>query len=73
MREFGISMCETGGKNDDVNHAELKSAIPMEPERRHIIKFLHLKGLKLDDIVTELSDMYGHDAYAKPSIKYWLY
>jgi hypothetical protein len=45
----------------------------MELEQRHIIKFLHLKGLKLDDLVTELSDMYGQDAYAKPSIKYELH
>jgi hypothetical protein len=52
-------MCETGGKNDEVNHVKLKNAIPMGHERRHIIKFLHFKGLKLDDIVTELSDMYG--------------
>jgi hypothetical protein len=66
-------MCETSGKNDEVNHVELKSAIPARLEQRHIIKFLHLKGLKLDDIVTELSDMYGQDAYAKPSIKYWLH
>jgi hypothetical protein len=34
-------MCETGEKNDEVNHVELKSAIPMELEQRHIIKLLH--------------------------------
>jgi hypothetical protein len=66
-------MCETGGRNDEVKLVELKSAIPMELEQRHIIKFMHLKGLKLDDLVAELSDMYGQDAYAKPSIKYWLH
>jgi hypothetical protein len=73
MRKFGILMSETGGKNDEANHLELKSAIPMELEHRHIIKFLHLKGLKLDGIATELSNMYDQDAYAKSRIKYWLY
>jgi hypothetical protein len=66
-------VCETGGKNDEVNQAELKSAIPMKLEQRQVIKFLHLKGLKLDDIVTKLSNMYGQDVYAKSSIKQWLH
>jgi hypothetical protein len=34
----------------------------MEVEQRCIIKFLHLKGLKLGDIVVELSILYGEDA-----------
>jgi hypothetical protein len=45
----------------------------MELQQRHIIKFLHLKDLKLDDIVTKLFDVYGQDVSAKPSIKYWLH
>jgi hypothetical protein len=60
-------------ENEEVNHVELKSAIPMELEQRHIIKFLHHKGLKLDNVVTELPDMYGQDACAKLSIKYWFH
>jgi hypothetical protein len=59
--------------NNEVNHVELKSTIPMELEQRHIIKFLHLKGLKLDDIATELANVYGKDPYANPSIKYRLH
>jgi hypothetical protein len=45
----------------------------MELEHRHVFKFLHAKGLKLDEIAMELSDTYGRDAYAPVSIKYWLH
>jgi hypothetical protein len=45
----------------------------MEVEQRCIIKFLHLKGLKLGDIVVELSTLYGEDAYTRPSLKDWLH
>jgi hypothetical protein len=45
----------------------------MEVEQRRIIKFLHLKGLKLGDIFVELSTLSGEDAYTRPSIKYWLH
>jgi hypothetical protein len=51
---------------------KLKRHSPMEVEERCIIKFLHLKGLKLGDIVVELSTLYGEDVYTRPSIKYWL-
>jgi hypothetical protein len=43
----------------------------MELERRLVIKFLHVKGIRLGNIVTELSDMSGRYVHAKPSIKYW--
>jgi hypothetical protein len=42
----------------------------MDLEQRHVIRFLHLKGLKLDVIAVKFVDTYGQDAYAKPSIKY---
>jgi hypothetical protein len=42
-------------------------------EQRHIIKFLHIKGLKLAEITKELSRVYGPDAHTPPSMKYWLY
>jgi hypothetical protein len=45
----------------------------MEVEQPCIIKFLHLKGLKLEDIAVELFTLYGEDAYTWPNIKYWLY
>jgi hypothetical protein len=45
----------------------------MELERRHVLKFLHVKDLKADKIASELSSTYGRDAYAPPSIKYQLY
>jgi hypothetical protein len=50
-----------------------KNVGPMEVEKRCIIKFLHLKGLKLGDIVVELSILYGEDAYTGSSIQYWLH
>jgi hypothetical protein len=34
---------------------------------------LEVKGLKLAEIAPELSNTYGRDAYASPSIKYWLH
>jgi uncharacterized protein (DUF2132 family) len=42
----------------------------MELKQRHVIKFLHGKGFKLDEIATELSNTYGWDEYAPPGIKY---
>jgi hypothetical protein len=45
----------------------------MSLERRHIIKFLHIKGLKLGEIAQELSSAYDSNAYTSPSIKYWLH
>jgi hypothetical protein len=45
----------------------------MELKQRHLIEFLHVKGLKVHKIATELSSIYGWDACAPPSIKYWLY
>jgi hypothetical protein len=50
-----------------------KSVTSMDLEERHVIKFLHLKGLKLEAIAAELADAYGQDAYTKPSIKYWVH
>jgi hypothetical protein len=72
MRNSGISSGKKGGRNDSANPEKLKSVSPMEVEQRCIIKFRHFKGLKLGDIVVELSTLYGEDAYTRPSIKYWL-
>jgi hypothetical protein len=52
---------------------KLKSVSVMEVEQRCIIKFLHLKGLELGEIVVKLSTLYGEDAYTRPNIKYWLH
>jgi hypothetical protein len=41
----------------------------MELNQHHVIKFRHLKGLKLDDIATEPLSRYGQDTCTKPSIK----
>jgi hypothetical protein len=45
----------------------------MELEQHHAVKFLQIKGLKLDEIATELFNTYGRDVYAPPSTKYSLY
>jgi hypothetical protein len=45
----------------------------MKLEQRHVIKFLHAKGLKLEKIASELSNADGADAYAPPTIKYSLH
>jgi hypothetical protein len=71
MRKSGIYPGKNGGRNDSANPEKLKNVRPMEVEQRCIIKFLHLKGLKLGDIVVELSTLYGEDAYTRMSIKYW--
>jgi hypothetical protein len=45
----------------------------MELEQHHVIKFLHVKGLKLDETAKESSNIYDLDAYAPQIIKYWLH
>jgi hypothetical protein len=55
------------------NRNQLKGVTAMELERRHIIKFLHMKTLKFQGIPAELSSAYGQDAYARLSIEYWLH
>jgi hypothetical protein len=42
-------------------------------EQRHIIKFLHFKGLKLQESATELSSAYGQDACVWLRTKYYLH
>jgi hypothetical protein len=42
----------------------------MELEQYHVIKFLHVKCLKLDEIATELSNTDGRNVHAPLSIKY---
>jgi hypothetical protein len=44
-----------------INYQKSKSVTSMELEQRHIIKFLHLKGLKLRKIDAELSSPSGQD------------
>jgi hypothetical protein len=64
---------KNGGRDDSANPEKLKSVRTMEVEQRCIIKFLHLKGLTLGDVVVELSTLYGENASPWPSIKYWLH
>jgi hypothetical protein len=42
----------------------------IKPEEHHFIKFLHVNGLKFDEIATELSNTYGQDTCAPLTIKY---
>jgi hypothetical protein len=49
-------------RNDSANPEKLQSVSPMKVEQRCIIKLLRLKGLKLGDIIVELSTLYGEDA-----------
>jgi hypothetical protein len=42
-------------------------------EQRDIIKFLHIKGLKLGEITQELSSASDPDAYTSPSVNSWLH
>jgi hypothetical protein len=39
----------------------------------HVVKFLHLKDLKLRKIATELSSAYGQDADTSLGIKEWIH
>jgi hypothetical protein len=73
MKQSGISPGKNGGRNHSANPEKLKSFSPMEVEQCCTIKFLHLKGFRLGDIVVELSTLYREDAYTAPSIKYWLH
>jgi hypothetical protein len=45
----------------------------MDPEQRHMIKFLRIKGLKIGEMAKEISNTYCPDAYTPPSINYWLH
>jgi hypothetical protein len=45
----------------------------MELEEHHVIKFLHVKGTKLNEIAPEPSGPYDRDVYFPPSMKYWLH
>jgi hypothetical protein len=73
MRKSGTYPGKNGGRNDSANPEKLKSVSPMEVEQRCIIKFLHLKGLKLGDIVVELFTLDGEDACTRSGIKYCLH
>jgi hypothetical protein len=70
---LGFSREETARKSNDVNCGKLKSATLMELEQRHIVKFLHPKGFKLDHIISKLSNLYSQDVDASRSVKYWLH
>jgi hypothetical protein len=61
-----------GEKEKQSKSSKTKRITSMEPGQRHIMKFLHIKSLKLDEIATELFDTYGLDAYAPPSRKFLL-
>jgi hypothetical protein len=72
-RKSGIFSARNGGRNDDTNHERMKSVTRTILEHRHIIKFLHLKGLTLGDSAVELSSLYSQNAHTRSSIKYWLH
>jgi hypothetical protein len=64
---------KNGGHFCSANCRQLKSITSMQLEQRHIIKLLHLRDLKLQEIATEPSSACGQDAYARQSIKYCLH
>jgi hypothetical protein len=72
-RKSGIFRGRNGGQSDNVTRERLKNVTQIELEQRHIIKFLHLKGLKLGNIALKLSIMGGQDAHIRSGIKYWLH
>jgi hypothetical protein len=72
-RKSGIFLGRNGAKNQDENCERLKPVTRIELEQRHIIKLLHLKGLKLRDIAVELSSLSSQDADMRSSRKYWLH
>jgi hypothetical protein len=72
LYQMGLSVGKNGGHFCNTNCRQLKSVTTVELEQRHIIKSLHLKGLKLQEIAAELSSAYGKDARAWWNIKYWL-
>jgi hypothetical protein len=58
-------MRHIGGRSSNVNHQKRLIVILME--QRHVIKFMQVKGLKLDEIAMELSNAYGRSASTPPS------
>jgi hypothetical protein len=63
-------VAQSGGYRWDVNHENRNSITSMELERHHVVKFLHVKSHKLNEVATEPSKTYDRYACAPPSIKY---
>jgi hypothetical protein len=61
---------QNGEHSWDVNHQKRKNVTSMEWEQFHVIKVVHVKGTKLNEIATECSNAYGPDVYAPLSIRY---
>jgi hypothetical protein len=45
----------------------------MEVEQRHVVNYLHHKGMKLPAIVAELAAVYHKDVFNENRAKYWLH
>jgi hypothetical protein len=73
LQQFGLCAGKNGGHFCNTYWKQLKSVTSMELEQRDIIKFLHLKGLELQETAPELSSAYSQDASARPSIDYHLH
>jgi hypothetical protein len=61
LQQYAISAGQNGEHGWDVNHQERKSIVSIELEQHHVIKFLEIKGLRLDEIATELFNIYSWD------------
>jgi hypothetical protein len=56
---MGFPRDKMAGIAGDINHQKQKSTTSTELEQPDVTEFLHVKGLKLDEIATELSSTYG--------------
>jgi hypothetical protein len=65
-QQFGLCAGTNGRHLCNTHCEQLKRLTSLELEQ-------HLKGLKVQEIAAELSSAYGQDAYARPSITYWLH
>jgi hypothetical protein len=51
----------------------MRGELQMEIEQRHVVSYLHRKGMKLPAIIVELAAVYHEDAFNENRVKYWLY
>jgi hypothetical protein len=72
LEQFGLCTGRNGGYFCNIHYKQLKSISSMELEERHIIRFLHLKDLTLQEIAAQLSGAYGQEGHTRMGIKYWL-
>jgi hypothetical protein len=55
------------------NIYNIRLELQMEIEQRHVVSYLHRKGMKLPAIVVELAAIYYEDALDENRVKYWLH